>query len=180
MPTLSEATSKFTVSEELTTRPSDTEKMLRWIQSNPRACKNTTFKRIAEQSLIVGMDTKQKQNCLARLVRTQMISYTSRGHGNKSNKNIFINYMHRNIPKAVLDNAPEPDVEEAKKIITNANIRQEAKKLLEKEQAEQAEADEKILQASKIPETSVTVPLTPENLSNGFSLTLNINFTFGK
>ena len=88
--------------------------------------------------------------------------------------------MHRNIPKAVLDNAPEPDVEQAKKIITNANIRQEAKKLLEKEQAEQAEADEKILQASEIPNASVNIPVSPENLTSGFSLTLNINFTFGK
>ena len=185
MPTMSEATSRFSVSEDLLRHTSPQEKLLKWIQDHPGDCRRTSIVALSNRILIPnsGLTPKQIKSCLYGMTNSQMLLQKIHGKGNTAPRTVYINYMHKNLPKSILDSAPEEQLEDARRIVEGAAIKREARRLLLEEQ-EQAE---KVIQASQPVETkpvestpTVEIPLKKEDLSNGFSLTLNINFNIGK
>lgn len=183
MPKMSEVVSRFKISKELTKhQPSNREKVLKWIQDNPKACKHTTYKKLSNIIFIPGMTQKQVFDTLGALSRFQMLYYKNHTGSNRGPKDIFINYVHSSLPKDILNNAPKEDIEEAQKLVTGVSIKQEARKLLAKQEEKEnqliASQNKEIIEKQSTP--TVEIPIEPEDLKQGFSLTLNINFTIGK
>lgn len=165
MPSFNDTISRVQVSQGLTRHhPTNIEKMLQWIQDNQSACKHTTLTRIAEVSLIPGMNVAQRKQCLYGLSRDQFIIIKNHGRGNRSKKDIYINYLRQGLPQSVVDNAPDKDIEDAKKVLIGEEIKAQAKQIT----AHGNKPEE--------PNKTVEVPLKKEILQQGFSLTLNINF----
>lgn len=184
MPTLSEATTNFTVGKELTSfQPSLKHKMLEWIQNNPKQCEKTSLAQIAREALIPGATDTQKLSALYSLTRERllMMQPATASRSVKAPKKVFINYLHRLVPKEILNNAPDGEVEAAKKVIEGISIKQEARKLLAKQEEQENQLLESVASQPAEKSTSeVNIPLDEQTLNKGFSLTLNINFTFNK
>ena len=81
--------------------PTAREKMLLWIQNNIIDCKDTTYKQLAERSLIPGLTTSQRRSCLYALVRQDYIRVKEGEHGNKTKKSFYINYLNDKLPPSL-------------------------------------------------------------------------------
>lgn len=106
--------SKLTLSEQTAKQTSTLSQVLRWIQEHPRLCINTNIARLARQmpSSIGAQNTKRMM--LSNMVRNQVLTR----FGTKFNSRFLINYLHRDIPQEVLNNAPESEKETVKRIKT--------------------------------------------------------------
>lgn len=169
MNTLSEATSRLTVSKELTKEHIPVRhRVLKYMQEHPEICQKTNFKEMSTRMFFpnLGITPKMIQSSLINMCHHNMIGY--RGTAQARRKDIFINYLHSNIPKDILDSAPDISVEKAKKVIEENEIKQKAKEI------------EKQNQVASQSNPTVEIPLNANDLTNGFSLTLNINFTIQK
>lgn len=180
MPAFNEAISKISISKELTGhQPSNSEKVLAWMQGHPEDCKHTTFSKIARTALIPGFSVKQMIDTFYTLNRDQMIYYKSYGRGNKCPKDIYINYLHKKIPAEILDKAPKKDIDQVKEVLLGANIRKEARKMLEAEDKkleEMKEASHPIEEPEVVEPQKVDLDIPAGSKNITISFTINLNF----
>ena len=158
---------RFKISPKTTEyQPSIRHEVLKWMQEHPGDCQKTTYAKLANTIIIPnsGISTKSIKSAIAGMSHHNMIGYHGRQHSKR--KNIYINYLHPNIPKDLLESAPKPELKklETKTEIVKPDDHGEGKK------PEQPETST----------TNIEVPLDAEVLKQGFSLTLNINFTINK
>ena len=166
---------RFKISPKTTEyQPSIRHEVLKWMQQHPEDCQKTTYAELANTIIIPnsGISTKSIKTAIAGMAHHNMIGYHGRQHSKK--KNIYINYLHPNIPKDLLESAPKPELKKVEK----------KTKIVDEKKTEIVKPDnhgegKKPEQPEPQP-TNIEVPLDGEVLKQGFSLTLNINFTINK
>lgn len=104
--------SRLTLSDELKHQTATQTNILLWIQEHPRQCKNTNITKMAREMRSVTGSANTKKAIIRRMVDNQIITR----FGTKFNSRFLINYMHRDIPQEVLENAPEEEKEHIRKI----------------------------------------------------------------
>ena len=96
--------SKIKLKEETARQKSSSGKILEWMQEHPSHCKNTNAAILAKSIALDGIGTVNSiRQIIQRMVNNQMLSR----FGNKRRSNFYINYLHKDIPPYVLENAPE-------------------------------------------------------------------------
>ena len=173
MPTLTEATSKFEISPELTRQEGRYVKVLRWLQNNKAQTRNTTFKQISEQALIPGLSTADILHSLQYLCRHQMI--TDNRTSNKGRKTIFINYLHKNLPQEIIEHAEEKDIDAVRKQLgIQEAMKYKAPELAKSTETKQEKPVEKEPVEVKTPEITIDKDTIKNGLSISFTINLNI------
>jgi len=128
MPLLKDAVSKLTFSQEtknkLENKTTEEQQepyktsILRWMQASPAAMRDTTTARLA-RTIAVNRVTPQKEQdvlfTLYTMTRDGVIVYS--GHNSTRRKTFYINYMHKNIPKEVRENATKEELDNAEKVL---------------------------------------------------------------
>lgn len=99
--------SRLALSPELQKQTSTKTKILKWIQDHPNRSKNTNIAKLSREMQITGTTYDTKHIALNQMVNNQMISR----FGNKFNSNFIINYLHKDLPQEILENAPAHEKE---------------------------------------------------------------------
>lgn len=93
---------RVTLSPEVAYQESLEHKILRWIQSHQWLVNSTSCRGIAICAKIPGYKTGTVQIAVQKMVNNQMLNR----YGTKRKGRFRINYLHRDIPQDILDNAP--------------------------------------------------------------------------
>lgn len=111
MPAMKDCVSKFEVSPQLRRQESYVTTILKWMQDNPEQMKRTTMSRMA-RTMKLGNVTPQTEihirQTLHNMSTRGILTYAG-GRG-RAKKTFFINYLHKNMPKEVIERAPEEDI----------------------------------------------------------------------
>ena len=176
---------RIKLDEDTAHQKSTKGKILEWMQSNPKLCKNTNATQIAKSiasSEGGRVDAYRQAICL--MINSQMLSR----FGNRRRSNFYINYMHKDIPPYVLENAPKEsrrmreEAEEGLKenqhlddvgcIVTEPEPEEETEDTPEEGEDSNVELEEVMEHITEIP---VVVRNKKENGSMSISITLNLN-----
>lgn len=94
--------SRITLSHDVAHQRSGYSKILSWMQEHPKQLRNTNAKRLAEAMTLDGYKTKSIQLYIQRMVNNQMLHK----YGGHKRATYCINYLHKDIPREVLKEAP--------------------------------------------------------------------------
>ena len=188
---------RLTLSDDTMHQRSTVGKILVWMQEHPNLCKNTNAAAMAKtmNSAGVGRFDSLRQ-VVQRMVNNQILYR----YGNKKRSNFHINYMHKDIPPYVLENAPESDrkfreiaegglkdgqyIDDVGCVVTKNKKAHEpkeevTKKPEQKPEGEKEEKSEERPELDEIVEHFTAVPvMVRKDKSNGsmnISITLNLN-----
>lgn len=181
MPQLKDCVSSFKIDPAVTHQESYTTTILKWMQDNPAQTKRTTAARMA-RTMALGGVTKQSEKHIRMTIHNMcsrgMLS-TVGGQG-RAKKTFFINYLHKTMPKEVIDRAPEADIRRHEKL-AGVQLREEVKK---EPAVEEPMVETESVEPTPVPPVApvqapaMNVPIELEKMPNGnFTLQLNINFT---
>ena len=186
MPTLSETTSSFEMSEKTRIGAGDYlgKKILQWFLENKSKTRNTTLSEIVKLILIPGVEEKQIENKLYKLSRKGVIISDKRW--NRARKNFFINFSHPETPQEIIDQATPEQLDKAQKALgivaerflrPKVALKEPSLRNVEKPVEEESPKGEVLLSTHihepTIQPTEINIP--SESLKNGLSLTLTIN-----
>lgn len=208
MPAMKDCVSRFEVSPQLRQQESYMTTVLKWMQDHPEQTKRTTMSRMA-RTMKLGNVTPQTEvrirQTLHNLSTRGLITYSG-GHG-RAKKSFFINYLHKNMPKEILERAPKEDIRRHEELagikllddkkedevaLLPISEEQNANPLEEKPLAEaltitpkDSDAKPEAQAPAEVPNIPPTpaaptldVPIELDKMPNGnFTLQLNINFT---
>lgn len=111
MATLKDCVSRFEMSPQLRRQESYITTILKWMQDNPEQLKRTTMSRMA-RTMKLGNVTPQTEvhirQTLHNMSTRGMLTYA--GGKGRAKKTFFINYLHKNIPKEIIERAPKKDI----------------------------------------------------------------------
>ena len=116
---------KIKLSHDIAHQKSTKGAVLEWMQENPQLCKNTNATAIAKalvnsKGVLRGTTAVAVRQAICSMVNNQMITR----FGNKRRANFYINYLHKDIPPYVLENAPKEERERRKAIEEGLDINQ--------------------------------------------------------
>ena len=102
MPTLSEATNRFTISNELQHQTSSKTKTLLWMKSNPEKCHNTSIRGLAttislDKERPLGLTTFSTEQVIHSLIRQGLVIR----QGFNKHYNFIINHGHPEMPTEI-------------------------------------------------------------------------------
>ena len=177
-------TSKVTLSEGMAHQKSSKGQILEWMQNNPSRCRNTNATVLARSMQSEGISKFDSlRQLIQKMVNNQMINR----YGNKRRANFFINYMHKDIPPYILENAPSEEKEAREKLEKGLKKNQYVDEVgcvvtkpeKKEEPKPEVEEDEEFPELDEIIEHIATVPVAirqrKESGSTSISITLNIN-----
>ena len=175
------STSKIKLNHDTAHQKSTVGKILEWMQAYPKRCNNTNATILSKSMGTDGVGVPNNiRQTIQKMVNNQMLQRT----GNKRRSDFRINYLHKDIPPYILENAPEEVKRTREKIELGLEENQyldevgcivtkpdeEEEKEQEKEE-EYPELDELIEQLS-IP---VTVHRDRRGEGTNISITFNLN-----
>lgn len=97
--------SKLTLSPKVKKQSSTQTQILKWMQEHPKRCKHTNISQLAREIPIVGLDALSRRTTIRNMVDNQMLTR----FGGKRDAQFLINYLHKNIPQEVFENAPQEE-----------------------------------------------------------------------
>lgn len=180
---------RIKLDEDTAHQKSTKGKILEWMQSNPKLCKNTNATQIAKSiASSEGGRVNAYRQAICLMINSQMLSR----FGNRRRSNFYINYMHKDIPPYVLENAPkesrrmreeaEAGLEENQHlddigcIVTEPESEEEAEDTPEEGEDSDIELEEVMEEVmEEVTEIPVVVRNKKENGSMSISITLNLN-----
>lgn len=78
-------------------------KILKWMQDNPGRCRNTNVSLLGRcMASEVGVSVQTCKQYIQKMVNVQMVSR----FGTKRNSQFLINYLHKDTPATIIENAP--------------------------------------------------------------------------
>ena len=191
MPQLKDAVSSFKISPELQHQESYITTILKWMQDNPEQCKNTNYARMARTMTLGGVTRQKEKNIIFTLQNMNsrgLIDYSGAPRGRR--KTFFINYLHKNIPREIINRAPSNDIKRHEELAGKSligvkhSIDQETQTeteapTVESPVVEQPTSEPKTVEDVAVPTVpTMDVPIELDKMPNGnFTLQLNINFT---
>lgn len=179
MQNFNDAVSKLEISPKLQYQESYQTTILKWLQAHPEQCKDTTYAKIAH-AMILARATEQKEKNIVLTLQNMrargFIDYNGSPHSRR--KSIFINYLHKAMPKEVLDNAPVGTLRKHEELVGKKMFDVDKPKEGGEKKAEEPK-EEKTQAELPVPSTpTLDVPIELDKMPNGnFTLQLNINFT---
>lgn len=192
MPSFNDVVSRFTMSPELQKQEAYSTKCLRWMQDNPEQCKNTTYARMGRTIALSGTTDQKERNIvmtLQNMASRGMITYNGAARGRR--KTFFINYLHKNIPKEIIERAPKKDIKQHEDLAGFKLVDSTPKTASEPEKSCSCVSDapapvepteavkpEPAVPVPQVQTPAMNVPIELDKMPNGnFTLQLNINFT---
>lgn len=192
--------SRLELSDEIARQKSTQGKILEWMQTHPAQTKNTNAAQMAKTMSLGGMGSPSAlRQAICKMVNSQMLGRI----GSKRHAKFYINYLHKDIPPYVLENAPSDakemyeDIKKGLKegqhlddkgcVVTKAESKEEKPKDEEESEVDEeksevedkSEADEEYPELEEIIEHITAVPVAvrkkQENGSMNISITLNLN-----
>lgn len=186
--------SKLELSDETAHQKSTQGKILEWMQKYPAQTKNTSAAQMAKTMELGGMgSTSALRQAICKMVNSQMLGRI----GGKRHAKFYINYLHKDIPPYILENAPSDAkqmYEDIKKglekgqhidgkgcVVTKANSdkKSEDKEEPKEEPKEETKEEEEYPELDEIIEHITAVPVAvrkkQENGAMNISITLNLN-----
>lgn len=102
MPTLSEVTSRFTLSKELQKQSSSKTKALLWMKSNPEKCRNTSIRGLAtvislDKERPLGLTTFSTEQVIHSLIRQGLVVR----QGINKHYDFLVNHGHPEMPPEI-------------------------------------------------------------------------------
>lgn len=94
--------SKLTLSPKVQKQSSAQTQILKWMQEHPKRCKHTNISQLAREIPVIETDAINRRTIIRNMVNNQMLTR----FGGKRDAQFLINYLHKNIPEEVFDNAP--------------------------------------------------------------------------
>lgn len=185
--------SKLELSDETAHQKSTQGKILEWMQTHPAQTKNTSAAQMAKTMELGGMGSASAlRQAICKMVNNQMLGRL----GGKRHAKFYINYLHKDIPPYILENAPSDAkrmYEDIKKgldkgqhlddkgcVVTKKDSEEEKPEDDDKSEYEKKpESDEEYPELEEIIEHITAVPVAvrkkQENGSMNISITLNLN-----
>lgn len=103
--------SSFKLSDDLAHQTSTKTKILQWMQDNPALCKNTNASKLSRFIHIKGVKPETVHQEIHKMVNNQMLIR----YGTKFSSRFIINYLHKDLPKEILDRAPNTEKDYVKR-----------------------------------------------------------------
>ena len=94
--------SKLTISPQIAKQNSTQTQILKWMQEHPKRCKHTNISQLAREIPVTGVNALSRRTTIKNMVNNQMLTR----FGGKRDAQFLINYLHKNIPQEVFENAP--------------------------------------------------------------------------
>lgn len=171
--------SKIKLSENVSHQKSSTGKVLEWMQKNPQHCKNTNASVMAKTMSMDGMGLENAlRQTIQKMVNNQMVGRV----GNKRHSNFYINYLHKDIPPYVVENATDEirkTRQDIEKGLDEGQYLDDVGCVVTKPKEEEPKEDEESPKLGEPIEQFTTVPVRlhqeKTNGSISLSITLNLN-----
>lgn len=162
--------SRLTLSPEVACQKSLKTKILLWMQDNPKNCLSTNIKKMAIQMRGIGGTQNSRATSMHQMINSQMINR----FGTKHHSRFMINYLHKNIPKEVLENAPDEEKNRVREIKEGVKMNESISDegcIIKKPAKQPEEQTQQATQTTVQPEAIAR--FTPN--TNQLTITINLN-----
>ena len=170
-------------------------KLLLWLQEEPKRGRNTNITQMANHyCLSEGGNSLSIKQAIQKMVNVQMLSR----YGSKRRANFYINYLQKDIPGYILDNAPAEERERVKKLkeslqenqhisdegclVTQLSLPESSQEEPSNPELEESEPEEEQQKSSSdmSEENTTNVPIKIEDTERGLSISITLNLNINK